>query len=247
MSVFDEIVITEIKDVLMIPSPKGRYTEMKNRESYGLSFCKSGQITYTQNGTETVSDKYHAVILPKGGTYTLYGDETGVFPLINFSTLTPFTDKFISVPLENPETYIKEVERLSGSCNAKNFAILYKLFDRLADEGRQRDILSPVFKFMEKNLSRNDLSNGELAALLKISEVYFRRLFKEKVGITPHKYRLSLRIDKAKLLLSDPDLSASEVAEAVGFSSPYHFSKAFKAAVGTTPGKYRTELLKTKL
>ena len=78
--------------------------------------------------------------------------------------------------------------------DAKNFAILYKLFDRLADEGRQRDILSPVFKFMEKNLSRNDLSNGELAALLNISEVYFRRLFKEKVGITPHKYLLSLLI-----------------------------------------------------
>ena len=81
MSVFDEIVITEIKDVLMIPSPKGRYTEMKNRESYGLSFCKSGQITYTQNGTETVSDKYHAEILPKGGTYTLTATKREFSPL----------------------------------------------------------------------------------------------------------------------------------------------------------------------
>ncbi len=247
MSIFDEIIITDISRVFMVPSPKGRYTEMKNRETYGLSFCKSGQITYTQNGVKTVSDKHHAVILPMGGSYTLYGDETGVFPLINFSTLTPFTDKFISIPLENPETYIKEVERLSGRSRAKSFSILYKLFDRLSDEGRQRDILSPVFGFMEQNIVRSDLSNGELAALLNISEVYFRRLFKEQVGVTPHKYLLNLRLERARLLLSDPDIAIGEVAEAVGFSSPYHFSKAFKAAVGTTPGRYRAELLKTEM
>lgn len=247
MSIFDEITITDISGILMVPSPKGRYTEMRNRSNYGLSFCKSGQITYTQNGITTVSDRYHAIILPMGGSYTLYGDETGVFPLINFSTLAPFTDKFISIPLENPDTYIKEVELLSGRSRAKNFSVLYKLLDRLGDEGKQRDILSPVFKFMEQNIGRSDLSNDELAALLNISEVYFRRLFKEKVGVTPHKYLLNLRIDRAKLLLSDPDISALEVAEAVGFSSPYHFSKAFKAAVGTTPGRYRTELLKTEM
>jgi len=247
MSVFDNIIVTDISGIFMVPSPKGRYTEMRNRSNYGLSFCKSGQITYLQNGVKTVSDKYHAVILPMNGSYTLYGDETGVFPLINFSTLTPFTDKFILIPLENPETYIKEIERLSGTNSAKNFSVLYKIFDRLGDEGKQRDILSPVFKFMEQNASRNDLSNDELAALLNISEVYFRRLFKEKVGVTPHKYLLNLRIERAKLLLSDPDISALEVAEAVGFSSPYHFSKAFKAAVGTTPGRYRSELLKTEM
>ena len=43
MSIFDEIIITDISRVFMVPSPKGRYTEMKNRETYGLSFCKSGQ------------------------------------------------------------------------------------------------------------------------------------------------------------------------------------------------------------
>ncbi len=247
MSLFDGVVVTAIHEVLLVPSPKGRYTEMKNRESYGLSFCKSGQITYTQNGTEAVSDKYHAIILPKGGGYTLYGNEAGVFPLINFSTLLPFTDKFISIPLENPETYIKEFEKLGNPSSPGAFSILYRIFDRLGDEARQADILSPVFKFMEKNMGSEDLSNERLAALLNISEVYFRRIFRAKTGTTPHKYLLGLRIERAKLLLSDPALSVSEVAEAVGFSGPYHFSKAFKTAVGTTPGRYRKELEKTKL
>ncbi len=247
MSLFDGVVITAIHEVLLVPSPKGRYTEMKNRESYGLSFCKSGQITYTQNGTEAVSDKYHAIILPKGGSYTLYGDEAGVFPLVNFSTLSPFTDNFISIPLENPETYIKEFEKLGNASSARAFSVLYRLFDRLGDEQKQADILSPVLKYMEENLRRESLSNDELARQLNISEVYFRRIFKEKIGTTPHKYLLNLRIERAKLLLSDPALSVSLVAEAVGFSGPYHFSKAFKEAVGTTPGRYRKDLEKTKM
>ncbi len=247
MSLFDGIVITAIHEVILVPSPKGRYTEMKNRHSYGLSFCKSGQITYTLNGEKTVSDRFHAVILPKGGSYTLYGDEAGAFPLVNFDLLSHFTDRFISIPLENPEIYIKEFEKLGNVSRTRAFSVLYRLFDRLSDEEKQTDILSPVLKFMEENLGREGLSNDELARRLSVSEVYFRRIFKEKMGTTPHKYLLNLRIEKAKLLLSDPRILVGEAAEAVGFSGPYHFSKAFKSAVGTTPGRYRKELEKTNL
>ena len=239
MSVVDKIVINDINGVLMIHSPKGRYTEMRNREYYGLSFCKSGQRTYTLNGVKTVSDKYHAVILPQGGSYTLYGDETGVFPLINFSTLSPFTDSFISIRLENPETYIKEVENLSNYPSAKSFSVLYKLLDRLGDEDKQGDSLSHVIKFMEKNIGRNDISNGELAALLNISEVYFRRLFKSEYGCSPSQYILSVRLKNAKTYLSYPFLTVEECAAKSGFSSVQYFCRVFKKELGVTPSKYR--------
>ena len=246
MSLFDEIVITEIKDVLMIPSPKGRYTEMKNRESYGLSFCKSGQITYTQNGTETVSDKYHAVILPKGGTYTLYGDETGSFPLVNFHTTEPFADSFIKISLQNPEVYIKDVERiqilLSSGDRAQAFSALYKILARLGAEGKEQSLLAPALRFMEENIGNEGLKNSDIAAALNVSEVWFRRLFKEKYGTSPHAYLISLRIEKAKRLLSDSTLAVTEIAEACGFSGVYHFCKAFKNKTALTPTDYRRSL-----
>lgn len=247
----DNIVITAVDDIFMIPSAKGRYMEMKNRVDYGLSFCKSGQITYTQNGKVTVSDRYHAVILPQGGSYTLYGDESGVFPLINFRTLSPFTDEFIAVRLEDPDIYIKELEQMQSYFAAGNktkvFKMMYGILDRLMGESKEKNILEPAVKYMERHYRDEGLSNTRLARQLNISEVYFRKLFKEKYGTTPHKYLLNLRLERAKQLLSDRALPVTLIAEECGFSGVYHFCKAFKENVGQTPTAYRRSLEKLEL
>ena len=99
LSFFDEIVVTHIDHVFMIPSSKGRFMEMERRVDFGLSFCGDGQITYTQQGEKIVSDRFHAVILPQGGCYTLQGDEAGVFPLVNFRATEQFTDKLLSIKI----------------------------------------------------------------------------------------------------------------------------------------------------
>lgn len=246
MSVFNDIVITHIDDVFMVPSPKGRLMDMERRVDYGLSFCKSGQITYTQNGTPTVSNKDCAVILPQGGSYRLYGDEAGVFPLINFRTAEPFTDCFLKIPLQNPEVYIKETERiqacLSAGENAQAFSLMYKILARLGNEGKEQSILAPAVRFMEENLHNERLKNSDIAAAMKVSEVWFRRLFKEKYGVSPHTYLITLRIDKAKRLLSDSSLTVTEIAEDCGFSGVYRFCKAFKDKTGLTPTEYRKSL-----
>ena len=246
MSVFNDIVITHIDDVFMVPSPKGRFVEMERRVDFGLSFCKSGQITYTQNGVETVSNKNCAIILPQGGSYELYGDEAGVFPLINFRTAEHFTDKFIKIPLQNPEAYIKDVERLqvylAAGETAQAFSLMYKILARLGNEGKEQSILAPAVRFMEENLHNERLKNSDIAAAMNVSEVWFRRLFKEKYGLSPHAYLLSLRTEKAKLLLSDSSLTVTEIAEDCGFSGVYHFCKAFKDKTGLTPTEYRKSL-----
>ncbi len=251
MSVFDNIVITEIEAILSIPSPNGRFIEMKNRSSYGLSFCKSGQITYVQNGEKTVSDRFHAIILPKGGNYTLYGDRTGVFPVINFSTLLPFTDRFLKIELQSPEIYIKDAERmqslLASGNKAKVFSLMYRLLDRLKNEGGQGILLRPAVKYMEENFYDRNITNTKLAEQMKISEVYFRRLFKETYGTTPHRFLLELRLEKAKQLLSDNRVSVTRIAEDCGFSGVYHFCKTFKDAVGVTPTAYRKALEKIEI
>ena len=251
MSVFNDIVITNIDDVFMVPSPKGRFVEMVKRIDFGLSFCKNGQITYTQNGTPTVSNKNCAIILPQDGNYELYGDEAGVFPLINFRTTKHFTDKFIKIPLQNPEAYIKDVERLqvylSAGEKAQAFSLLYKLLARLGNEGKEQSLLTPAIRFMEENLYNERLKNSDIAAAMNVSEVWFRRLFKEKYGISPHAYLTSLRIERAKLLLSDGALTVTKIAEDCGFSGVYHFCKAFKDKTGLTPTEYRKSLMVLEL
>ena len=77
-----EVVITSIANVTTVYSPKGRAVEMRDRLCYGLSLCIDGQITYVQDGKEYVSDRDHVVILPQGQNYSVRGDKTGRFPVI---------------------------------------------------------------------------------------------------------------------------------------------------------------------
>ena len=66
MNTLNGITVTDIKQLFIVSSPRGRKEEIRNRKSYGLSFCSEGKITYEMNGKQAVSDEYHAVILPKG-------------------------------------------------------------------------------------------------------------------------------------------------------------------------------------
>ena len=84
MNMINKITVTDIKELFTVSSPRGRKEEIRNRKSYGLSFCAEGKITYEIGGKQAVSDENHAVILPKGQSYSLYGNKSGIFPVINF-------------------------------------------------------------------------------------------------------------------------------------------------------------------
>jgi AraC-like DNA-binding protein len=99
-------------------------------------------------------------------------------------------------------------------------------------------ILSKSISFIYENTGNPDLTNTLLAKRAKISEVYFRKLFREHLGITPKQFILNARIEEAKRLLDEGISSISSISSACGFSSVYHFSRAFKTAVGITPSEY---------
>ena len=92
----ENITITDITETFTVFSPKGRFEKINDRKTYGLSVCNDGQTTYIHNGTKTISDKNHAVILPQGQSYTLYGNKTGIFPVINFTCTELLCDTGIS-------------------------------------------------------------------------------------------------------------------------------------------------------
>ncbi|MBQ2875840.1 MAG: helix-turn-helix transcriptional regulator [Clostridia bacterium] len=244
----EKLILTEIKGAYVIPTKRGRYLEIKDRKSYGISFCSGdGRIVYECRGKKTVSDRYTAVILPKGANYELRNEEGGDFPIINFETLYPLTDEFIEIPLSSPEIYLDEfaqIERLFsvGDSTPELFAAFYSMMARLRKEGQGRpSVLNPALEYIHKNIQDPELSNDVLAKVCRVSEVYFRRIFKKTLRISPKQYILSLRIDKAKELLSEGLCSVGDAAELCGFSSPYHFSRCFKQITGRTPTEYRSK------
>lgn len=75
----------------------------------------------------------------------------------------------------------------------------------------------------------------ELARKVAMNECYLKKGFKALVGKTIHEYQQGLRIAKAKELLQQQNVSVTEVANTLGFSSISHFSTAFKKATGMKP------------
>ncbi|MBQ8850645.1 MAG: helix-turn-helix transcriptional regulator [Clostridia bacterium] len=239
---FKNIAVTEIKDIHTVNNPTGTTASISKRKSYGLSFCREGKITYTHNGQSYVEDSTHAVILPKGQSYTLYCDDGGAFPVIDFECAEPLCDTVVSLAIENVNELVADYEKmlslnLMDGNRLKIMSIFYKILHRIALSTDRRTLI-PAVKYIEKNYGDATLSNAMLAKQCRISEVYFRRLFVEQYKTTPRQFIIDVRIGKAKRLLSEGRLKIAAVSELCGFSNQYHFSRAFKKLVGVTPTEY---------
>ena len=243
MEKLKNIVVTEITDALTVYSPKGRFEKMTNRSSYGMSFCSEGQITYTHNGKRFVSDNKHIIILPQGQSYTLRGDKTGVFPVINFTCNEPLNDTFLLYPLENIDLFIKDFEMIKKLIlfpenRAKVMSIFYDMIHNLVYEGCFCNTIAPAVQYIRKNYKDGKITNKILAKECNISEIYLRKLFNKHLKTTPKQYISEMRLQKAKQLLSEGILKINSISERCGFQSSYNFCRFFKEKTGVTPTEY---------
>ena len=78
-----------------------------------------------------------------------------------------------------------------------------------------------------------------LASVSGVSEAHFARSFKDAFGVPPHRYLLTRRIERAKTLLRDSDLSVTEVAFDTGWNSLGTFGRVFRDITGESPGELR--------
>jgi len=93
-------------------------------------------------------------------------------------------------------------------------------------------------EIIEANLV-GEISLAELARGCGLSASHFSRAFRETVGISPHQWLLRRRIEKARQLLRNRQLSLSEVALECGFADQSHFTRVFAKLSGTGPGAWR--------
>lgn len=92
--------------------------------------------------------------------------------------------------------------------------------------------------FVEEHLSMN-LELADLARIAGYSSDHFARLFKRSFGVTPNHYIVGRRIERAKVMLRDPQQSIGRIARACGFGTPAYFSQVFKRHTSMTPKAYR--------
>ncbi|WP_417429709.1 GlxA family transcriptional regulator [Kiloniella sp.] len=124
------------------------------------------------------------------------------------------------------------------------------MHDRIRDEHDQQRMSMPVrlgvrhpkllavIKLMEDNLEE-PLTRIQLAKDAGLSTRQLERLFRKYLGRSPARYYLELRLNKARLLLLQTNMSVIDVALACGFVSASHFSKCYRDFFGRTPRKER--------
>lgn len=101
--------------------------------------------------------------------------------------------------------------------------------------------LLAAIQYIEKNLQEEiDLSRCAKAAML--SKYHFCRHFKRYIGMSPLKYIIQLRVNRAKMLLENKELGISEVGFLAGFSSYNSYIRNFKKLTRLTPKQYRESL-----
>jgi AraC family carnitine catabolism transcriptional activator len=98
-----------------------------------------------------------------------------------------------------------------------------------------------LLKVLDTHLD-DRLSVAQIAAFERISEREVQRLFQTHLAMSPQAYHRKLRLQKARLMLRQTDLSVSDVAIRCGFASGSDFSRAFRREFRQTPGEERAVL-----
>ncbi|WP_299827600.1 GlxA family transcriptional regulator [uncultured Roseobacter sp.] len=98
--------------------------------------------------------------------------------------------------------------------------------------------LSKVIQMMEGNIEE-PISPSILAKNVGMSTRQLERLFRRYLNRSPKRYYMELRLQKARNLLMQTDMSVINVALACGFASPSHFSKCYRSHYDTTPYRER--------
>ena len=118
-------------------------------------------------------------------------------------------------------------------------AIQERATDRAHPNGADREPkrIAEAVSILQERFA-DDLSLTELAGLVELAPAYLCRAFKKSVGLPPHAYQISLRVARAKTLLSQ-GVTPAESARAVGFYDQSHLTMHFRRLLGVTPRHFR--------
>ncbi len=117
-------------------------------------------------------------------------------------------------------------------------SIVFKVNNLQYGNAHLVDKIKEARSIMRNNLSSNP-SSEEIADQLNLGYTWFRRAFKEYVGISPNQYQLLLKFNRAKELLTTTSDNISEIAYQLGFENVSQFSSFFSKREGISARDYR--------
>ena len=200
----------------------------------------------------------------KGGEYRLRDNDIAFVPCgLNYRRISK-TDRVIVVHFElsgypaeeielftpqHPEALRSLFYRLLACWQGRALgykheaaAILYEIFleccRQNASPKNETSRIRRSVDYIRRHYTEPQLSIPTVAAQSYMSEVYFRRLFKQEFGTSPQKYIVSLRIGHAASLIATGYHTLKEIAYLSGYTDYKYFSVEFKRQMGVSPSEY---------
>lgn len=139
---------------------------------------------------------------------------------------------------------LKTWEESAPGYKHKCTSLFYKMLEEMElyhtanPTNKKESIIKNSIVYMNANFDNSEITISEIAEKSFISEVYFRKIYKEIFGVSPGRTILKMRIKKAKELLQSGYFSVKEAAQKSGFDNVKYFSTVFKKEVGCSPSEY---------
>ncbi|WP_077432637.1 two-component regulator propeller domain-containing protein [Sphingobacterium sp. CZ-UAM] len=150
------------------------------------------------------------------------------------------TDDYITKPFSMPHL----IQKISNIIQTRKrleekFVQNYLLGGQATETTERTRFLDQVLRIVEENLGCEDFGVQELTQAIGVSRSVLYRKIKQQTGLNLVEFINMVRLKKAaQILLSDSELSISEVAYQVGFNDPKYFSKTFKKFYKESPRTY---------
>lgn len=226
----------------------------RNRPSYGLAFNLGGEKSTTFHGFGTFTfGKNDIIFMPKHSNYDTTVISHGDCYAINFDLDEEFMYKPFVFHVKNANVLQEHFKKATAvwkqkgisaemKCKAELYNIIYLLQQEFKESYMPKSkfkLIEPAINLINKNYTQENLSISELSSMCNITPEYFRKIFKQHLGVSPINYINNLKISRAKELLLLDSYTVAEVAIMSGYLDISHFSREFKKATGVAPKNFK--------
>ncbi len=242
-------------------TPKILKNYIVNRHRTGLLYIRKGIYEYSWQSGAFRAEAESLIYLPPdcqpySYAITFPSDSQGAetmqieFNLRDINTNLPYAYSEHPIVLFENAQFLKErfemvISAFTINSKLNLYASLFSLLSACAKENRtapeSAEKIAPALIYLNEHYAEH-IDVKALADLCYISTSQLTRLFKKHLGISPIAYRNKLRLDCARRLLENPELSIGEIADMLGFYDVYAFSHFFTSATGLPPSKTKGKI-----
>lgn len=222
-----------------------------------------GRLVYRSGERTFLLEPGKALLIPPGSDYSFSPGAGAGYHKVVLELKGTLLDSLCSalglgdirlVALDDAAGLIATIRRMGGWIEARDRSRIpelvgraYGILAQLAEGARQRAddgpsrLLAEAQALLAGHLDR-EFDFAALPERLRTSATTLNRLFREKLNISPRRYRNVCRIEYARELLTNSRLSIKEIAFKCGYCNQFYFCAEFARFTGYTPTAFRREL-----